>query len=93
MADRQGYTNEIIQATTKEDFKVELDGKDYSFGNGFAFRTDDEGLAREIQAKYGRDVVVDKIKMPDVHDRGHKYFFTNPGMPWHEYDELGKRRK
>jgi len=88
MADETGHTWEVIQATTRPDFKVEVDDKHYSFGNGYAFRVDDGGIAKEIEAKYGREVVVDRITMPDVHDRGHKYFFGGwPEMPWKRKDK------
>ncbi len=53
------------------------------FGRDGAFRVRDSGIAEEIKTKYGGDVVVSKIRYPDVHDRGHRYFFGMiPEMPW-----------
>ena len=59
----------------------------------------DPGLARAIDQKYGnhkraqhrRSVVVAEVDNEDrTRERGHTYTFRMPGMPWHEYDELGR---
>lgn len=48
----------------------------------------DEGLAREIQKMYPRDVTVTRVRRPHKADRGHKYFFGQmPEMPWKRKEE------
>ena len=42
----------------------------------------DEKLAREIQQENPRELVVTRMTSDDPADRGHKYFFTVPEMPW-----------
>ena len=84
-----GYVNEIIQAVQRP-VHVEVDGKQMPFGNSGAFRVKDQGVADEISAKYGGkngDVTVTRIKYPHVADRGHKYFFTVPALPWHKDED------
>ena len=47
-----------------------------------------------IREKYGSgrnpDVTVTKVAYPDARDRGHRYFFTVPEMPWKRSNGNGK---
>lgn len=52
----------------------------------------DEALAREIQTEHRFDMAVTRMRTPSVSDRGHRYHFGQmPAMPWHKYDEDGRR--
>lgn len=53
----------------------------------------DEVKAREIQKQHPWELVVARVNDPHPADRGHTYFFSIPGMPWHKYDENGMRVK
>lgn len=56
------------------------------------FTTRNEALAREIQQQHGNDVIVTRMRTSDAADRGHRYHFGQmPAMPWHKYDESGRR--
>lgn len=57
------------------------------------FMVSDEKLAREIQTEVDQNATVTRVRWDDPADRGHTYFFTTPGLPWHKYDELGRRIK
>jgi hypothetical protein len=82
---------EIIKARPTLPDTLEVDGKSYDFrtdplAGGGMMRVKDRGLAFAIRDKYGKgrapDVTVTRVKYPDAHDRGHRYFFTVPEMPW-----------
>ena len=81
-----GYVHEVIQAVTRP-VNVEVDGKQMPFGRDGAFRVNDSGVAEAIRAKYDGEVTVTKVKVPHVADRGHKYFFAVPALPWHKDEE------
>jgi hypothetical protein len=51
----------------------------------------DPTLANEIRQEHSRDLSVNRIFSNHPSDRGHKYFHTCPALPWHKYDELGRR--
>ena len=72
---------------------LELNGKKYRFNKDGNMVVKDQVVARALQQKYGMDIAVGGVRYPHMADRGHRYFFTSPGMPWHTYDELGKRIK
>jgi len=58
------------------------------------FAVKDEALAREIQQQYPRELAVTRVRTNHPADRGHRYHFgQTPAMPWHRYDENGKRIK
>ena len=69
---------------------LELNGKKYRFNKDGNMVVKDQVVARALQQKYGIDIAVGGVRYPHVADRGHRYFFTSPGMPWHKYDELGR---
>ena len=88
MAD-DGFVHEVIQAVRRP-VHVKVDGKYMPFGRDGAFRVKDPGVAAEISAKYGGkngDVTVTKVKYPHISDRGHKYFFSVPELPWKKEKE------
>ena len=88
MADDSQHVYEVIQAVQRP-VNVEVDGKQMPFGREGAFRVRDSGVAKEISARYGGkmgDVTVTRVKVPHVADRGHKYTFVVPALPWHEED-------
>lgn len=52
----------------------------------------DEKLAREIQQEHRHDLTVSRMFTNHPSDRGHTYFFGSiPALPWHKYDENGRR--
>jgi hypothetical protein len=60
--------------------------------NKQSFRVKDPALANEIRQTVGVDATVTRLRYPSQADRGHTYFFGQmPAMPWHKYDENGKR--
>lgn len=83
-----------IKATTKPIDSVNIDGKDMGFSkkNGM-FMTDDPGLAREIEARYGRkgeQSPGETVTVPIVNagrEEGHRYSFTVPALPWKKKDK------
>jgi len=95
--DREGHVQHrfIVQPNSKFPFQKSVkleDGRELKFNSEKRFTTSDEKLARELQQEYRKDLVVTRVRHPDVADRGHKYFFgQQPGLPWHKYDELGKK--
>jgi hypothetical protein len=91
-----GQAYEIIKATQKDLPALEVDGKAYRFPRvrGSMMRVKDRGLAMAIRDRYGSgrrpDVTVTKVNYPDPADRGHKYFFQVPEMPWRRSKDNGK---
>ena len=84
-----GHVYEVIQAVQRP-VNVEVDGKEMPFGRDGAFRVRDSGVADEIRAKYSAkkgEVTVTRVKYPHIADRGHKYFFAVPAMPWHKDED------
>lgn len=71
---------------------VETSKGTLKFGYEDSLVVKDEALAREIQQAHPRDLAVTRVRYPDHADRGHKYHFGQmPAMPWHKYDENGRR--
>lgn len=91
-----GQAYEIIRATKETPPVLEVDGKIMRFPRvkGNMMRVKDRGLAMAIRDQYGSGrrpkVTVTKVSYPDEHDRGHKYFFSVPEMPWHKGARNGK---
>ena len=63
---------------------VRLGDKDLMFNREGRFATSDEGLASSIRKEYPRDLTVTRVSAYHASDRGHKYFFSCPSMPWHK---------
>ncbi len=70
---------------------LELGEKKYPWGAQGAIHVKDGGEAQALQEKYDGRVITMKVQSPDIHDRGHRYFFSMPGLPWAKYDEYGRR--
>lgn len=94
--DKEGHVKHrfIVQPRSMNPHQkgVELDnGKFLKYGQEKRFTTSNEVLAREIQKEYKSDVVVTRVRHPDVADRGHNYFFGQlPEMPWKNKDKENK---
>lgn len=77
---------EVIAAREDTPKALEVDGKRYNFRDSGLMRLQDRGLAMAIRDKYGTGkapgVTVTKVNYPGHADRGHRYFFTVPEMPW-----------
>lgn len=94
-------TFEIVKSGKKD--VLEIDGRQLRFNKRGVTTTDDAGIARAIEQKYGYasktgdgSAVVIPLEAYNEHrDRKVKrtYYFTNPAMPWAKYDELGRRVK
>ena len=95
--DREGHAKHkyvVVNATKNKKKFIEAGGKQLNFSKEGFMRVSDPGIANEIRQRYGSEVTVSRVRHTDSHERGiHKYFFTSPGMPWHKYDELGRRIK
>jgi len=78
-----------IKASVRPGESVNVDGKEMPFSqkNGM-FMTKDPGLAREIEARYGRKGEVlpaETVTVPIYNagrEPGHRYSFTVPELPW-----------
>ena len=51
------------------------------------FVVSDESVANEIRNKYPATTTVTRVTANHASDRGHKYFFSCPAMPWHEQEK------
>ena len=99
MAATRRKTFEIVRAGKKD--VLDLDGKTLRFNRRGVAKTDDPGVARAVEQKYGYhsksgdgSAVVIPLEAYNEHrDRKVRrtYYFTNPGMPWARYDETGRR--
>ena len=88
--DREGHRDHkwiVHKATTGRLDKVEADGKEMSFNREGRFSVKDEALAGAIRKKYPHTATVTRVSTFHPSDRGHKYFFSIPAMPWHEEKE------
>ena len=65
--------------------------REMPFNHEGRFSVKDEGVAQEIRQEYGREVTVTRVHNTAAVDRGHTYFFSMPALPWHKYDEQGRR--
>jgi hypothetical protein len=79
----------VVQKALRRDFrtKIKHGNEDLKFDKNGRFLVSDEAKAREIQKLHPRDLAVTRINTPKPSDRGHKYFFQVPAMPWHETEE------
>ena len=96
--DREGHVPKkwmVIKATRDPSFQgVTLDGQTMKFGKKGAFMVDDPVKADEIRKTVGTNATVTRFRTPDSHERIHRYFFGQlPAMPWHKYDDNGRRMR
>ena len=86
--DRESHRDHkwIVHKAVKGDgFKsVNAADKDMPFNHEGRFSVKDEKVASEIRKKYPRSVTVSRVTDYHPSDRGHKYFFSCPEMPWHK---------
>ena len=77
----------VHRATRDSSFrKVRAAERDMPFDREGRFTVSDESVASEIRKKYPRTATVTRVSSYHPSDRGHKYFFSCPAMPWHEED-------
>jgi hypothetical protein len=107
MAKKKSSVGKVTQAKEYEIVKagknpiLEIDGKAILFNKQGVIHTDDAGLAHAINQKYGHqtktgngDAVVIPLEKYNEHrsrDRKEVYYHTVPALPWHRYDENGRR--
>ena len=83
----RGHKWIVNKAFNKDGFNgVNVGAKDLSFNKEGRFTVKDEAMASAIRKKYPRTVTVSRVTDNHPSDRGHKYFFSCPAMPWHEED-------
>jgi hypothetical protein len=70
----------------REPLPVVAADKVMKFNDEGRFSVDDEKVAAEIREEYPRDVTVTRVNASHPADRGHKYFFTVPELPWKRND-------
>jgi hypothetical protein len=89
-ADKESHRNhkwvvhKAIRGTQKG---VRVGDKDLMFNKEGRFVVGDEGLAADIRKNYPQEVTVSRVTASHASDRGHKYFFSCPAMPWHKGEE------
>jgi hypothetical protein len=75
----------VHNATRDKDFtQVVAADRVMPFNHEGRFSITDGGVANEIRQEYGKSVTVTRVHNIKPSDRGHKYFFTVPAMPWHK---------
>lgn len=78
----------VHKATRSRDFRgVSAAERNMPFDREGRFSVKDESVAAEIRKKYPREVTVSRVTDNHPADRGHKYFFSCPKMPWHKGEE------
>jgi len=106
MAITKSKTYEIIDARKAKHKKGPLkldDGTVVKFNSSGFYHTDDAGEARAINEKFGHEtkrgngnvVVCELETYNERRDRKVRRvnYLTVPALPWHKYDENGKRIK
>ncbi len=86
--DREGHVKHkwlVQNATQNRNFKgVKAGDQDMPFNHEGRFLINDPVVANEIRNEHPRDVTVTRMRYPSEADRGHRYHFSCPAMPWHE---------
>jgi len=82
--DHKWIVHKAMRGTQKG---VRVGERDLMFDREGRFATSDEGLASTIRKEYPREVTVSRVTSSHPSDRGHKYFFSVPRLPWHEEEE------
>ena len=88
--DREGHrdhkwiVHKAIRGTQKG---VRVGDKDLMFDREGRFAVSDEGLAADIRKNNPHNLTVTRVTASHPSDRGHKYFFSCPAMPWHKEQE------
>lgn len=93
--DREGFVKHkwIVQNATRSGKKGVQTSKGFlKYNDEGRLTVNDPVLAGEIREDNKWDTVVTRVRYPDEADRGHRYHFGSiPAMPWHKYDEFGRR--
>ncbi len=91
--DKEGHRDHkwIVHKASQREFSgIHAAQKDMPFNREGRFSVDDENVAAEIRQKFPRDVTVTRVSTYHPSDRGHKYFFSCPALPWHKEEKDGK---
>lgn len=85
--DRQRFI--VSKRTQRSDvIGVKVGDREYKFGQGNVFETNDAGLAKEIHDNQGQggdgDVVVIPTQVPP--EKGQSRTWTGVSLPWHDED-------
>ena len=80
------------------DFKgVRHDGQDFNFDKNDTFVIEDEGIAREMDAMYGKKgsqkLAITQYQDNETHEPGHKYTFATNSKYAAAWEAFEKRRK
>lgn len=78
------YTTDMTSET------MTLGDKQYAWGRQGAVHVKDGVEAQALQDKYGDRVITMKVSSPDVHDRGHRYFFSMPEPAYKMFERWRK---
>ena len=94
-SDKEGHVDHgwIVVNAEKgmEKEPIRLGDREFKFGRDGAFTVKDGGLANEIRKTVGTRATVSRYRRPE-NGKVHHYFFGQmPAMPWHKYDEEGRR--
>lgn len=74
---------QVIPMTTgAAETTLEMDGKRYPWGRSGGFQLNDPGEAAALKAKYGHMIDTYSAPVPHPADRGHRYTFSVPELPW-----------
>jgi hypothetical protein len=75
----------VHRAIRDTSFKtVNAADREMKFDREGRFSVSDEKIAAEIREKYPHTATVTRVNAQHSSDRGHKYFFNCPEMPWHK---------
>lgn len=89
----QGKIKYVVQNAHKPVVKSIMTGKgELKLDDKGRCLISDPALAAEIRKDHPKDLAVSRIFTSHPADRGHRYIFGQmPSMPWHKYDENGRR--
>ena len=95
--DREGHRAHkfIVQKALRRDMRkgINYGEKKFNFNKEGRFVLTDEKVAREVQKMHPRDLAVTRVNTFHPSDRGHRYFFSVPEMPWKKQGiETGEKR-
>jgi hypothetical protein len=75
----------VHKATRDKSFKgVTAAEKKMPFNKEGRFMVNDPAVAAEIRKNFPKNVTVTRVNKYHPADRGHRYHFVCPAMPWHK---------
>lgn len=93
--DKEGHRDHkfIVQKAQRRDNRrgINYGEKKFNFNKDGRFVLNDESIAREVQKLHPHDLAVTRVTVNHPSDRGHRYFFSVPSMPWHKEKDDGKK--